>query len=66
MHEASAQIPFLPSGTICTSASTGKSLTGWKVSMLQAEPSQCATTPSPVFLDFPPTQTSESDRARML
>ena len=63
MHEASAQMPPWPSETIWTSASGEKFLTGLKVSVVHVAPSQCATTPLPVLLAFPPTQTSESDCA---
>ena len=40
--------------------------TGGRVSTVHAVPSQWAATPSPVALSTPPTQTSESDRARTL
>ena len=63
MHDASAQMPSRPSGTIWIRASSEKSGTGLNTWVFQATPFQCATTAFPVLLTLPPTQMSPSDWA---
>ena len=53
VHEASAQMPSRPSGTIWIRASSEKSGTGLNTRVFQATPFQCATTAFPVLLWFP-------------